>query len=400
MITLLKNEIKKLFSRKKTFVVLIAFAALVALICYSTYRSAVNYRKYSNPEFQKQNIQAEINDMKRAEANVTSQDEKNRIDQQIQSMQQELNRLDTEISSKGGDWRESLKTQIEQIKQAMADSDDPNNKGGLDKEQLRIQLIKAEYELKNNIKPENMGDVTATACMNSLFEVLGAIFLIVGIMVFAADMVSGEFTPPTMKVLLTQPVTRGKILLSKFIAVTISVIVLIIGVQLVSYLIMGLAFSFGNSMFPVAVGTKYALSAHSFTNGVPDLVAVYGSSYIIPMWKYITYLFLFEALFIVACTAFAFMLSTIFKSSMVSVATGAVVSIALTIFQGLPALQKLLPYVITTYGNFSGVITSNIIMNTRNTNNTPLFSCMVLVGWIVICYAISHIVFTKRDVLI
>lgn len=399
MITLIKNEIKKLFSRKKTLVVLIAFAALVALICYSTYRSAVNYRKYSNPEFQKQNIQAEIKDMQKAEANVTSQDEKKSIDQQIQSMQQELNRLDTEISSKGVDWRENLKTQIEQMKQTMASSDDPNNKG-LDKEQMRIQISTAEYELKHNIKPEDMGDVTATACVKSLFEVLGAIFLIVGIMVFAADMVSGEFTPPTMKVLLTQPVTRGKILLSKFIAVTISVIVLIIGVELVSYLIMGLAFSFGNSMYPVAIGTKYTLSAHSFSNGVPDLVAVYGSSYIIPMWQYIIYLFLFEALFIVACTAFAFMLSTIFKSSMVSVATGAVVSIALTIFQGLPALQKLLPYVITTYGNFSGVITSNIIMNTRNTNNTPLFSCMVLVGWIVICYAISHIIFTKRDVLI
>lgn len=399
MITLVKNEIKKLFSRKKTLVVLIAFAALVALICYSTYRSAVNYRKYSNPEFQKQNMQAEIKDMQKAEANVTSQDEKKSIDQQIQSMQQELNRLDTEISSKGVDWRENLKTQIEQMKQTMASSDDPNNKG-LDKEQMRIQISTAEYELKNNIKPEDMGDVTATACVKSLFEVLGAIFLIVGIMVFAADMVSGEFTPPTMKVLLTQPVTRGKILLSKFIAVTISVIVLIIGVELVSYLIMGLAFSFGNSMYPVAIGTKYTLSAHSFSNGVPDLVAVYGSSYIIPMWQYIIYLFLFEALFIVACTAFAFMLSTIFKSSMVSVATGAVVSIALTIFQGLPALQKLLPYVITTYGSFSGVITSNIIMNTRNTNNTPLFSCMVLVGWIVICYAISHIIFTKRDVLI
>lgn len=399
MITLIKNEIKKLFSRKKTLVVLIAFAALVTLICYSTYRSAVNYRKYSNPEFQKQNIQAEIKDMQKAEANVTSQDEKKSIDQQIQSMQQELNRLDTEISSKGVDWRENLKTQIEQMKQTMASSDDPNNKG-LDKEQMRIQISTAEYELKNNIKPEDMGDVTATACVKSLFEVLGAIFLIVGIMVFAADMVSGEFTPPTMKVLLTQPVTRGKILLSKFIAVTISVIVLIIGVELVSYLIMGLAFSFGNSMYPVAIGTKYTLSAHSFSNGVPDLVAVYGSSYIIPMWQYIIYLFLFEALFIVACTAFAFMLSTIFKSSMVSVATGAVVSIALTIFQGLPALQKLLPYVITTYGSFSGVITSNIIMSTRNTNNTPLFSCMVLVGWIVICYAISHIIFTKRDVLI
>ena len=46
-----------------------------------------------------------------------------------------------------------------------------------------------------------------------------------------SDIVSGECTPPTLKFHLVQPISRGKVILSKFIAVVITVVTMIGGLE-------------------------------------------------------------------------------------------------------------------------------------------------------------------------
>lgn len=401
MMVLIRNEIKKLLKRKKTLVVLIVFAALIALICYASYKEAYNFRLYNSPASRKANLEEQINNYKKAaEDTGLSQEEKDKINNEIAIMKDELAKIDAS-SVQNNNWKEDLKKEVDDLKESLKNSNQAlSDAQGKDRELLRTQIITDEYLIDHNIRPSDYGDFNAAKYVKNLLIALGAVFLIVGIMIFAADMVSGEFTPPTMKVLLTQPVSRAKILLSKFIAAVIASIILIICLELISFLIMGLIFGFGNSLYPVVAGTKYRIIASNENSMGRQLVGVYGSSYIIPMWQYLVRIFLFETLFIIACTSFAFLISTLFKSSMVSVASGTVIAIALIIFQNMQPFPKLVPYLITTYGNFDGIVSGSIAQNINNTMVTPMLSCIVLVGWTVVCYIIAHVIFIKRDVLI
>lgn len=401
MMVLIRNEIKKLLKRKKTLVVLIVFAALIALICYASYKEAYNFRHYNSPESRKANLEESINNMKNATKDTgISQDEKDRLNNEIARMEDELAKINAS-SDQNTDWKAGLQKEVNSLKESLKNSNQAlSDAQGEDREQLRAQMISDQYLIDHNIRPSDYGDFNAAKYVKNLLIALGAVFLIVGIMIFAADMVSGEFTPPTMKVLLTQPVSRAKILLSKFIAVVISSIILIICLELISFLIMGVIFGFGNSLYPVVAGTKYRVIVSNNNGMGRQLVGIYGTSYIIPMWQYLVRVFLFETLFIIACTSFAFLISTLFKSSMVSVASGTVIAIALIIFQNMQPFPKLVPYLITTYGNFDGIVSGSIAQNINNTMVTPMLSCIVLVGWTVVCYIIAHVIFIKRDVLI
>ena len=63
------------------------------------------------------------------------------------------------------------------------------------------------------------GNMKTYNYMTSLMQFLGmALLLCEGIAVLMSDIVSGECTPATLKFLLVQPVTGGKVLLSKFIS--------------------------------------------------------------------------------------------------------------------------------------------------------------------------------------
>lgn len=223
----------------------------------------------------------------------------------------------------------------------------------------------------------------------------------VGVIVFGSDMVSGEYTPPTMKFLLTEPVSRGKILFSKFITLVVSSTVFIVGIELIAFLIMGLIFKFGDFNYPVQVGTKFVQNlAVKPEMGQSAVKAIAGTTFIIPMWKHIINMFLLQALFIVACTAFTFVLSTVLKSSMVSMSLSIVLVIVFNIFSEFPALKKIGQYLFVSFGNVDSVLTGQLVYKFSNINLTPTFSITILLVWTAICYIISHVVFVKKDILI
>ena len=271
---LVSNEIKKLLARSKSINVIIFFAALVAFLCLIIYcDSGANTSKASISQLKtdKHNIEVQIADMKK-------QEQKSSMDEKLQLLQGNLDKINAEIKALNGDWKPSVELNIRDQKEALKKA------SGNDKEQIRTGIIRDEYLLKNNIQPEDSGKFTATGCIQKLFFLLGEIFLIVTIAVFSGDIVSGEFTPPTMKVLLAQPVPRGKILLSKFIAATLVSVIFILVTEIVSFVIAGLTLRFGNIMYPVIMGTKYKYAGFDCNTGLMNIIAIYGSSYIITMW--------------------------------------------------------------------------------------------------------------------
>lgn len=397
--TLIKNEFIKLMSRKKTYVVILAFILLLGFIGFGVYNSAKNMKENNKPEnrIAREHEQIKsLNEMKN-DPKIPKEDKKH-FDNEINEAYKRIDEIKEEVRKGKVDWRVTLKKEIkdteEQLKQSKIDDEE--------KERLTLDLQQKKYLLSHDIEPnENNFDVKAIEYLQQVFMLLGAIFLVVGVIVFGSDMVSGEYTPPTMKFLLTEPVSRGKILFSKFVTLVVSSTVFIIGIELIAFLIMGLIFKFGDFNYPVQVGTKFVHSLVAKPEmGQSAVKAIAGTTFIIPMWKHIINMFLLQALFIVACTAFTFMLSTVLKSSMVSMALSIVLVIVFNIFSEFPALKKLGQYLFVSFGNVENILTGQIVYKFSNINLTPTFSIIILLIWTVICYIISHIVFVKKDILI
>lgn len=416
MLTLIRNEMKKLFSRKKTWVVVIGFVLLLGLLMFTSYREEQNSKKYSSPEFKIKNMQEAITFdnkqkdelQKKKDSAATTADDKKDIERELAKLETNIKDMEESIkelkSSSGKDtfWKTELKQQIESTEK-MITNKDGNDMPQEYKEREKLNLTQLKYFLANDIKPVKGYELLGFNFINKVVEFLGMIFLAMGIAIFISDMVSGECTPPTMKFLITQPVSRGKVLLSKFIAAVVSSVLLIVFIELVYFLIVGLIFGFGSSNYPVMVGTRFQFDMSSVNEqGVHPLTAIAGSTYIIPMWKFTIQIFLMQILFIITCVSFIFLISTLFKSSMVSMGVGSIIMIILfVVVNQIRSLGKIVPYLFTTYGNVVGVLQGEeLALRFQNPALTPSISIPVMIIWAIACYIIAHFVFTKKDILI
>ena len=396
---LISNEVKKLLRRKKTIIIFAAFVLLTIAIGYGSYKDNLNMKQWNSPEFRQQNIEDSIKYRKQDLENSNTTDADKKYGQQeIANMEAELSQIKLELSGNPIDWKVQLKDKIASTEETL--NDKSSGLASSDKDRMKIELQQNQYLYDNNIKPQEENTLDAFSFIKTLFMVLGTIFIAVGVMVFAGDIVSGEFTPPTMKILLTQPVSRAKVLASKFIAVAGVAIILIVLVEILSFLIMGLIFGFGNPNYPMITGTIYKLDLTSSAYGGHPLVAVAGSSYIISTGAFVLKMFLLQALFIITCVSVGFMLSSIVKSSMVSVSVSIVIVVASTILLEMPALKKLAQYIFTSYGTVGQILTGDAVMRYNNPHITTSFGIGTLIVTSIVCYLISHIVFTRKDILI
>lgn len=407
MITLIKYELLKLFKRVKTLVVVIAFMLLTAVLTVGLYKDSENMKKYNSPEFQIKNIEENIKFNEEQKNNLppevrndaTKKEEYlKHLDENTVDLKDQLSKLKA-LSGKEVDWKETLNTRIKELETTLKEDQSSSKelKGGWEQELQQLKYLK-----DNNIKPMEDYDFNAFSYLEKLMSILGQVFLVIGIAIFAADMVSGECTPPTLKLLLTQPVSRGKVIFSKFIAVTLAAIGLIMSIEAISFLVVGLIYGFGNSSYPVMVGARYAFNQSVFLpNGGHPLALIAGSSQIIPMWKYTIELLLTQGLYILACTSFVFLVSALFKSSMVSMGLATVSLIAMTIIFNLVGfLKKFAMYVFTSYIDMGAVIKGDTALMFNNPSSTLGLAVIIFLVWTLVCYLITHFVFTKKDILI
>lgn len=400
MVALIRNEIIKLFSRKKTWIVFICFLLLSGLIAFGLYRESKNMEKMNSPQYKlnmyKENKEYLVKQKSNGDKMNMSDEE---IDTRINGLDVKIKTLEEVINSgKSISWKDELKSDIEETEKIINDESMPKRY----RERQKLQLKNLKYLSEHNIKPIKSYEFNSLSYIKLLFEVLGAIFLAVGVLVFSSDMVSGESTPPTLKFLLIQPVSRGKVLLSKFIAIVLSSVFLIALSEFIFFIVTGIIGGFAPANYPLLTGTLYQFDkSQVLENGAYQLVEIANSTKMIPAWNYILNMFLMQILFIIAATAFAFLISSIFKSSMVSMSVGIVTIIAISALSGsISYVKKIAHLLFTTYGSSPSVLDGQLALNYNNTNMTPTTGIIVLIVWTIVCYVISHIVFTKKDILI
>ncbi|MGZ4107180.1 MAG: ABC transporter permease, partial [Tumebacillaceae bacterium] len=107
------------------------------------------------------------------------------------------------------DWRAQLQQQITETEHRMQSSYVTDDR----KKTLQMQVDQQKYYLEHNLNPTTPGAPSFTR----VFMQYGiSLFLPLLVIVVASDIVSTEHTDGTIKLLLTRPVKRWKILMSKY----------------------------------------------------------------------------------------------------------------------------------------------------------------------------------------
>ncbi|WP_058304516.1 ABC transporter permease [Gorillibacterium timonense] len=115
----------------------------------------------------------------------------------------------------------------------------------------KVEIQRLQYSLERNVDPESPNSVTFTSTFirNSI-----GLFLPLLVAVIASDIVSSEQSTGTIKLLLTRPVRRWKILMSKLLTLVLFVSLIVVTTAILTYLISGLAFGYGGWQAPVLTG--------------------------------------------------------------------------------------------------------------------------------------------------
>ncbi|MGF2617202.1 ABC transporter permease subunit [Rossellomorea vietnamensis] len=268
-----------------------------------------------------------------------------------------------------GDWKQQTQVEVERDKQILEESENmPSFNQQMTEERIAIN----EYRLDNDLEPASGENMWSFVNFNANFiEIVGLFAIII-----AAGIVAGEFTWGTIKLLLIRPISRTKILLSKYITVLLFGITLLTTLFVLSTILGAIFFGAGDSQ--------------------PHLVYVDGNVEEQSMLLYSIKNYLLSTISITMMATMAFMISAVFRNS--SLAIG--ISLFL-LFMGSTATGFIaMKYDWAKYSLFAN---TDLRMYTGAMpklveDMTLGFSITVLLIYFVIFHLLAFIVFKKRDV--
>lgn len=233
------------------------------------------------------------------------------------------------------------------------------------------QIAINEYRLEHNIKPIENNSIPGFLNMTANLGVIITLFTVI----VAAGSVASEFSLGTIKLLLIRPVKRYKILISKYFSTLLFALVL-------------LAILFGSSLLigSLLFGMEDA--------DIPYLSYVDGHVEEVSMVSHILTLYGYGSIELIMMATFAFMISTVFRSS--SLAIGITIFL---LFTGGQVVQLLSRYDWAKYILFAN---TNLLVYKDGIpivkGMTLSFSVLMLVLYYLVFVTLSWWIFKKRDI--
>ncbi|PKR76806.1 hypothetical protein CEY16_13395 [Halalkalibacillus sediminis] len=265
------------------------------------------------------------------------------------------------------DWEMKTQAEITQIENRL-------NEGvafKVEQDYLEQELAILSYRLSEDIPPVSsnsmwgfMADTTNLVGIATLFTI-----------VIAASIVASEFSTGTIKLLLIRPVSRGKILLAKYLSM--------IGFAFMMLVLMfSASFIFGATFFG---GFNTEALYLSYSNGSVQEQSVL--SYIISLFGY-------SSIELIMISTLAFMISTVFRSSSLAIGFS-----LFLMFTGPQFVQLLSSYDWVKYILFANTNLMQYVNGTPAVEGmTMSFSIMMLIIYFVIFTILSWTIFKYRDV--
>ncbi|WP_219837688.1 ABC transporter permease [Paenibacillus sp. R14(2021)] len=276
------------------------------------------------------------------------------------------------------DWRNQLVQQINENQNMLASDRIPEEW----KRSRRIAVQQLQYYLDHNVNPNSPDGVSFTRSFMSSSVTLFYPLLVLAI---ASDLISGERTAGTIKMLLTRPVKRWKILLSKLVALIFYVSLTVVVSGVLCYLISGAVFGYGGWGMPVFTGFLIKGSAID-------------SAYVhaVPQWLYI----LMESGLIwvssMTVAILALMVSVLIRSTAASIVTMMAAVISGTILSSMSSSWQSAKYVFAVNLQLTDYLAGS---PPPITGMTLSFSLFILAVWAAAALIVSFSVFTKQDIM-
>lgn len=237
---------------------------------------------------------------------------------------------------------------------------------------LNTSLIETNnYYLENDIQPVGYGAWQFVMENEILLSLVSLLTIIV-----AAGIVANEFRWGTIKLLLIRPITRTKVLASKYIAVLLFSLFTLLFVLLFSWIIGAIFFGI-EGMNPSIVLEKN--TGLEYVSVFGEIVSGYG----------------YQLVTLVMMATFAFMISTVFRNSALAIGTA--------IFLMMVGNQIVFFFIERSWAKY--ILFANTDLKQYTNGNTPLiegmtmgFSVTVLFVYYAVFLLLSWVFFTKRDV--
>ena len=233
----------------------------------------------------------------------------------------------------------------------------------------------SKYYIENNINIENEYD--GRYILINLTQEYGMFILIFSVIV-AGTIVSNEFQKGTIKLLLTRPYSRNKILLSKYIVSIISILIFIILFALLQYFVGGMVSGFNVFNIPVV---EYDLGTNTIV--------------IMSVFKYLVISILSRLPIYILTTTLAFALSTITMNSAVSIAIPILGNMVSEVINLFIEKVKILKYFVTANWDLSVYLFGGQGLAEGLNFWLSLAICII---YLVIMITTTFIVFNKRDI--
>ncbi len=290
-----------------------------------------------------------------------------------------ISRFETLTENSTYNWVNLATQQINELKDRLNSPYIPDS--GI--KSIEIEISQLEYFIDNDINP-----ITPSAARFTVEFIEQSIhlFLPLLILILAADLVSGELTTGTIKVLLTRAVPRWKILLSKYIALLIMTTILILMIAIITTVISGLYFDLWGFQEPVATGFK-------LINGEMNSSSVI----IITRLKYMLLIYSLAWFVSIVLASIALMFSVLFNS------TASTIGIIMASLIGGQFLQ----YFLSEWKVVKYFFVSNLDLTKYLTGSyQPIegmhlgYSIGVLCAWAVLSITVSFAIFTQKDILV
>jgi len=275
------------------------------------------------------------------------------------------------------DWRAELQTRITDNTRSLGSDRIPEEW----KQWRRALVQQLQYYLDHDINPNTPDAVTFT---RGFMDNAVAMFIPLMVLAVASDLVSGERSTGTIKMLLTRPVRRWRILLAKWIALMLYVSLIIVVTTVLCYLISGLAFGYQGWGSPIFVGFEVR-GDHVDTSTVHAVTQA-------------EYLLMQTGLIWFACMTvanLALMVSVLVRSTAASFVTMMAAVIAGAILTNMASSWKSAKYLF----NVNLQLTTYLQGTPPPIEGMTLgFSLAVLGIWGLAGLVVSFVVFTRQDI--
>lgn len=325
MINLVRNEMLKIVRKKRILVVAAIIAVLVAMFTYSQYKE----------------------------------------------IERRLERFGDV------DWRTTLQQQI-------IDTQNRITSSGISdewKSELQLRIQQQQYYLDQNINPMEPG---APTFMRMFAEHSINLLIPLMIMVVAADIVSSERSAGTVKLLLTRPVKRWKVLMSKYITLLLSVSVIVVLFGLLSGFISGIIFGYQGWTAPVITG--FSAEGNELNTQAVQMI---------PQWQYLLMEFSLVWFVAIIVGTITFMLSVLIRNTPAGMGVMLAALISGAILTNMVSSWESAKYLFMINLNLTGYLAGQA---PPIEGMTLAFSLVVLTVWGLAALAVSFTVFTRQDI--